>query len=89
MKPAAIKPSRLTRRAPRGLIERTLLKIARAGGYKITRVPPAEMAKAKGESRRRDDELVRIGKATPEEIQAKNDMLPGRIEVIDWSPIFR
>ncbi len=70
------------------MIERTLLKAARAGGYKITRVSPAMMAKAKGESRCQDDELVRTGKATPEEIQAKNDMTSGNIEVLDWSPVF-
>jgi hypothetical protein len=46
------------------------------------------MAKAKGESRRKDDELIRTGKASPEEIQTKNDMVPGKIEVLDWSPIF-
>ena len=88
MKRAATKPSRQTSRSPRGLVERTLLKAARAGGYKITRVSPAKMSKAKGNSRRRDDELMRTGKATPEEIQAKNDMVPGKIEVLDWSPIF-
>lgn len=88
MKWAATLPSRNARRAPRGLIERTLLKAARAGGYKVTRESPIEMAKAKGESRRRDDELIRTGKATPEEIQAKNDMLLGEIEVLDWSPVF-
>ena len=88
MKRAATKPPRQTGRASRGLIERTLLKAARTGGYKITRVSPAKMAKAKGNSRRRDDELMRTGKATPEEIQAKNDMAPGKIEVLDWSPIF-
>jgi hypothetical protein len=80
MKSAAASPTRKTKRARRGLIERTLLKAARAGGYKITRVSPAEMAKAKGD--------IRTGKATPDEIQSKNDMLPGKIEVLDWSPIF-
>jgi hypothetical protein len=88
MKRAAIKSSRRTRRASRGLIEKTLLKIARANGYQVTRVSPTAMAKAKGESRRRDDELIRTGKATPEEIQAKNDFFPGKVEVLDWSPIF-
>ena len=88
MKRAATKSSRQTRRAPRGLIERTLLKAARAGGYTITRVSAAKMSTAKGNSRRRDDELMSTGKATPEEIQAKNDMVPGKIEVLDWSPVF-
>jgi hypothetical protein len=88
MKRAPAKSSRQPRRAPRGLIETTLLKVARARGYKVTRVSPSDMAKAKGESRRRDDELIRTGKATPAEIQAKNDMVPGKIEVLDWSPIF-
>jgi len=73
---------------PRDLIEKTLLKAARAGGYQVTRVSPARMAKAKGNARR--DDLVRIqsGEATPEQIQAKNDMTPGKIKVLDWSPIF-
>lgn len=88
MKRASSKPSRQSRRAPRGLIEATLLKIARARDYKVTRVSPSAMAKAKGESRRRDNELIRTGRATPAEIQARNDMTPGKIEVLDWSPIF-
>lgn len=88
MKRAVSKSSRKTRHASCGLIEKTLLKIARANGYQVTRVSPTVMAKAEGESRRRDDELTRTGKASPEEIQAKNDMVPGKIEVLDWSLIF-
>lgn len=72
----------------RGLVESTLLKIAKKGGYTVIEVAPEEMARAKGRSRAKDLRLIATGKATPEEIQAKNDFFPGKIEVLDWSPVF-
>jgi len=69
-------------------VESTLLKIAKKAGYSITEVSPEKMAQAKGRSRARDTRRMTTGKATPAQIQAKNDMLPGKIEVLDWSPIF-
>jgi len=87
MKPTGTKPARKSNRAPRGLIETTLLKIARVSGFQVIPVSPVQMAKAKGESRREDDRRVRSGKATPAQIQKKNDMTPGPIEVLDWSPV--
>jgi hypothetical protein len=72
----------------RGLVESTLLKIAQKRGYKITEVTPQQMARAKSQSRTRDMQLIAKGNATPEQIQDKNDMLRGTIEVLDWSPAF-
>jgi hypothetical protein len=46
------------------------------------------MAAIKGVSRVTDRRMIESGKATPAQIQAKNDMLPGEVEVLDWSPIF-
>ena len=64
----------------RGPVEAMLLEIARKGGYRVVQVAPAEMAAIKG--------VIQSGKATPAQIQAKNDMLPGEVKVLDWSPIF-
>jgi hypothetical protein len=88
MKPTGTKPTRKTNRTPRGLIETTLLKIARASGFQVIPVSPTQMAKAKGESRREDNRRIQNGEATPAQIQKKNDMVPGPIEVLDWSPVF-
>jgi len=65
-----------------------LLKIARKGGYRVVKVAPSKMAAIKGVSRTTDRRLIQAGKATPAQIQAKNDMLPGEVKVLDWSPIF-
>jgi hypothetical protein len=88
MKPTGTKPTRKTNRTPRGLIETTLLKIARASGFQVIPVSPTQMAKAKGKSRREDNRRIQNGEATPAQIQKKNDMVPGPIEVLDWSPVF-
>jgi hypothetical protein len=72
----------------RGPVEQALLEIAVENGLKVTETTFEEAARAKGESRRRDDELIRTGKATPEEIQKKNSFFSGPIKVLDWSPLF-
>ena len=72
----------------RGPVEAMLLEIARKGGYRVVKVTPAKMAAIKGVSRTTDRRMIESGKATPAQIQAKNDMLPGEVEVLDWSPIF-
>jgi len=81
--PAARKGSR--KRSP---VEAMLLEIARQGGYRVVKVAPAKMAASKGVSRVTDRKMIQSGKATPAQIQAKNDLLPGEVEVNDWSPIF-
>jgi len=72
----------------RGRVERALLEIAAENGLKITETTFAKAALAKGESRRRDAELIRTGKATPEEIQKKNSISSGPFRVLDYSPLF-
>ena len=72
----------------RGPVEAMLLEIARQGGYRVVKVAPAKMAASKGVSRVTDRKMIQSGKATPAQIQAKNDLLPGEVEVNDWSPIF-
>jgi len=72
----------------RGLVETMLLEIARKGGYRVIKVAPEKMAAIKGVSRATDRRMIQSGKATPAQIQAKNDMLPGEVEILDWGPIF-
>jgi hypothetical protein len=72
----------------RGRVERALLEIAVENGLKITETTFEEAALAKGESRRRDAELIRTRKATPEEIQRKNSISTGPFRVVDYSPLF-
>jgi hypothetical protein len=72
----------------RGRVERVLLEIAVENGLKITETTFEEAALAKGESRSRDAELIRTGKATPEEIQKKNSLSSGPFRVLDYSPLF-
>jgi len=72
----------------RGRVERALLEIAVENGLKITETTFEEAAQAKGKSRRRDAELIRAGKATPEEIQKKNSISSGPFRVLDYSPLF-
>jgi len=72
----------------RGPVERALLEIAVENGLKVTETTFEEAALAKSKSRRRDDALIRTGKATPEEIQKKNSIVFGPIEILDWSPLF-
>ena len=57
-------------------------------GLKVTETTFEEAALAKGESRRRDAELIRTGKATPEQIQKKNSISAGPFRVVDYSPLF-
>ena len=72
----------------RGLVESMLLEIAQKGGYTVVEVSSQKMARAKSQSRTRDMQRIAKGKATPEQIQDKNDMLRGPIQVLDWSPAF-
>jgi len=72
----------------RGPVERALLEIALKNGLKITETTFEKAAQAKGESRRRDAELIRTGKATPEQIQKKNSISAGPFRVVDYSPLF-
>jgi hypothetical protein len=88
MKAVDVNPPRKTSRTGRGLIESTLLKVAIGSGYQVTRVSPAKMAKAKGKSRLSDRRRIQAGQSTPGQIQSQNDMVPGKIEVLDWSPVF-
>jgi len=88
MKSVAVQPHRKASRASRGLVESTLLKVAVSSGYQVIRVSPAKMAKAKGESRLSDRLRIQAGQSTPEQIQSQNDRVPGKIEVLDWSPVF-
>jgi hypothetical protein len=72
----------------RGPVERALLEIAVENGLKVTETTFEKAALAKGESRRRDAELIRTGKATPEQIQKKNSISSGPFRVVDYSPLF-
>jgi len=72
----------------RGAVERALLEIAVENNLKVTETTFEEAALAKGESRRRDAELIRTGKATPEQIQKKNSISSGPFRVVDYSPLF-
>jgi len=72
----------------RGPIEQALLQIAAKNDLAVTETSFEEAARAKGESRRRDAELIRTGQATPQEIQEKNSFFTGSIEILDWSPLF-
>ncbi len=82
-KPALRNPSR-----KRGPVEVLLREIARKGGYSVVNVSSAKMAALKGASRARDQGMIDSGQVTPEQIQSQNDMFPGEIAVLDWSPIF-
>jgi len=72
----------------RGPVEQALLQIAAENNLAVTETSFEEAALAKGESRRRDDDLIRTGKATAEEVQKKNSFFTGSIEILDWSPLF-
>jgi transposase len=79
----------LHRRRSKGGVEKALIKAAKKAGYKVTEVSPAQMARSKARSRARDARLIAEGKATPGQIQSKNDYLRGTLRVLDWSPMFR
>jgi len=72
----------------RGPVEMALLEIAAENGLKVTETTFEEAARAKGASRARDTELIRTGKATPEQIQKKNSISSGPFRVVDYSPLF-
>ena len=72
----------------RGPVEQALLQIAVQNDLRVTETSFEEAARAKGESRRRDAELIRTGQATPQEIQEKNSFSAGPFRVVDYSPLF-
>jgi hypothetical protein len=72
----------------RGSVERALLEIAVENMLSVTETTFEEAALAKSKSRRRDDELIRTGKATSEEIQKKNSFSSGPFRIVDYRPLF-
>lgn len=66
-----------------------LLNAAEELGYKIKLIPFQNMETAKKKSRAQDKVDMATGKATPAQIQQRNDLLPGKITVLDWSPSWK
>jgi len=65
-----------------------LYSFAKESGYEIKVISRPEMAALKAQSRLNDARAISSGKLTPEEVQEKNDIFPGAISVLDWSPAY-